>query len=396
MSEFIAGFIPRSGHLQGNNASWYNALMIFFGLVALSGVTAGVHSLIVGHEHVFGVTREVPWGILISTYVYFVVTATGFCIVSSLGHIFGFKEFAPLAKRAVYLSIISIFSGFIVIGFEIESAWRMPIGNVLGANLSSNIWWMGTFYTIYLILEILSFILMQREIHKPAVVIGFLALIADLAAISNLGAVFGLTYGKDLWHGPYIPICFIVSGAMAGGFAVLFSTYLAYKANGWELTKPIRQSLAATRRLTIFFVSTVIFFTVWKLITFITGNPRGDFEIVHLLLNGEYAGFFWIGEILLCLVIPMVLLIVSKGTNLPLIFIAAVSGLIGTYFMRYDLVIVGQLMPHYSGMGLVDYPQHFTYTPTLHELIITAGGFGLWGFLFMLGEKVFKGHETTH
>ena len=38
--------------------------------LTLVGVAAGIHSLWVGHEHTFGVSREVPWGILIAAYVF--------------------------------------------------------------------------------------------------------------------------------------------------------------------------------------------------------------------------------------------------------------------------------------------------------------------------------------
>ncbi len=135
-------------------------------VLTLVGIGAGVYSLFAGHEHTFGISREVPWGVLIAAYVFFVVTSTGLCIVSSLGHVFGYKEFLPIAKRAVYLSIVTIISGFLVIAFEIENSWRMPVGNVVGANLSSNIWWMGTLYGAYLVFMILEFIMLQRNNHN--------------------------------------------------------------------------------------------------------------------------------------------------------------------------------------------------------------------------------------
>ncbi len=76
------------------------------------------------------------------------------------------------------------------------------------------------------------------------------------------------------------------------------------------------------------------------------------------------------------------------------LFIASISGMIGIFVMRYDLVIVGQLVPHFHGMGLIGYPEHFTYSPTLHEWLIVVGGFAFCGFMFLLGERLFHGHLT--
>ena len=91
-----------------------------FGLLLLIGIGAGINALfITGSRHVYGTYREVPVAMLISTYVYFVVASTGLCLVSSIGHLFGFREYVPIAKRSVYLSIITILAGFLVIGLEI-------------------------------------------------------------------------------------------------------------------------------------------------------------------------------------------------------------------------------------------------------------------------------------
>ena len=75
---------PQDVGLEPNRSSIYNMVIYFLGFVTIVGVGAGVHSLVAGHEHTFGVSREVPWGILIAAYIFFVVTSTGLCIVSSM------------------------------------------------------------------------------------------------------------------------------------------------------------------------------------------------------------------------------------------------------------------------------------------------------------------------
>ncbi len=392
MNLLLSRLLPQSGGLQPNGSKMYNVVIYFLGLLTLVGVGAGVHSLVVGHEHTFGVSREVPWGILIGTYVFFVVTSTGLCIVSSIGHVFGFKNFNPIAKRAVFLSIATIVAGFLVIAFEIENTWRMPVGNVVGANITSNIWWMGTLYGAYLVFMIFEFIMLQKNAHKLAMACGLAGLLSGVVAHSNLGAVFGLLNGREFWHGPYMPIYFIASAAMSGCVAIIFFTYLAYVVNKWQMNEHMKKSMESVAKLAALLMAIILFFTSWKMITGITGHPPGKYEAMQMLLTGKYQLNFWGGEVLLGMILPFIIIMLVKGKNMTALFIASFLGIIGIFIMRYDLVIVGQLIPHYHGMGLVDYPEYFTYSPTLHENLVVAGGIAFCMMIFLLGEKLFRGH----
>ena len=394
MNKFLADVLPQEGGLESAASRKYNIAVGASALVFLIGLAAGLQSIISGHHQVYAVTREIPWGLLIAAYVFFVVTSTGLCIVSSLGHVFGFKAFNPIAKRAVFMAIITIVSGFLVIAFEIANAWRMPVWNVLGANPTSNIWWMGTLYGAYLFFMLIEFVLLQKENHKVATMFGLAGLLTGIAAHSNLGAVFGLLNGRDFWHGPYMPIYFITSAAMSGCVAVIFFTYLAYKANNWKMSDDMKHSMQSVAKLGALLMSVIIFFTTWKMITGISGQAPGKFDAMMALITGPYAVNFWGGEVLLGMLIPFGIILGVKARNLPALFVASVSGMIGIFVMRYDLVVVGQIVPHYHGKGLVDYAHLFDYLPSLHEWAVTFGGLGLCALLFLLGERMFRGHVS--
>ena len=397
MGNLLAGVFPRAGGLEASGSSKYTLTVAVLALLSVAGVAAGVHSLVAGHEHTFGVSREVPWGILIATYVFFVVISTGLCIVSSVGHVFGFTNFNPLAKRAVFLSIATILAGFLVIAFEIENSWRMPIGNVFGANLTSNIWWMGTLYGIYLVLMLLEFVMLQRQRYRLVAWLGLAKLVTGVAANSNLGAVFGLLDSRAFWHGPFMPIYFITSAAMSGCVAIIFFTSIAYKFNGWRMSEDMQKALSSVARMGALMLAIILFFTCWEMISGVTGHLPGRYEAFMALLTGSYATNFWVGEIALGLVIPLLIILAVRGKNMNALFFASIVGLVGMFYMRYDLVIVGQLVPVYHGMGLVDYPELLTYVPTLHEKLVVAGGIAFCGLLFFVGEKLFRGHvEEQH
>ncbi|PHR24057.1 MAG: polysulfide reductase [Desulfotalea sp.] len=394
MNNVLAGVIPAEGGFEATTSGKYNIAIGLLALLTLVGVGAGIHSIYAGHEHTFGVSRGVPWGVLIASYVFFVVTSTGLCIVSSVGHVFGFENFNAIAKRAVFMSIATIVAGFLVIAFEIENSWRMPVGNVIGANLSSNIWWMGTLYGAYLFFMMIEFVMLQKNENKVAAGFGLAGLLTGIVAHSNLGAVFGLLNGRDFWHGPYMPIYFITSAAMSGCVAIIFFTYLAYKINGWQMSDKLKTSMESVAKMGALMMAIIMFFTAWKMITGITGHPPGKYESMQALLSGPYALNFWVGEVLLGLLIPFVIILAVKGRNMNALFVASVSGMIGIFFMRYDLVIVGQLVPSYHGMGLVDYPELLTYMPSLHETLVVVAGISLCGLCFLVGERLFRGHVS--
>ncbi|MBI5557205.1 MAG: polysulfide reductase NrfD [Deltaproteobacteria bacterium] len=392
MNTVLARLFPLEGGFTARPSTGYNAAVTLSGLLAVAGTAFGLHSFFAGHEHVYGVTREVPWGMLIAAYVFFVVTSTGLCLVSAIGHVFNVEGFKPIAKRSVFLAIATIVSGFLVIAFEIENPWRMAIYNVISPNLTSNIWWMGTLYGAYLFFMLIEFGLLQLNRHKQAGIMGLMGVVTGVAAHSNLGAVFGLLNGREFWHGPYMPIYFITSAMMSGCAAVIFFHWIAYRANGWKMSAALENSLRSTAKLGALLMTVVMFFTIWKIISGVSGNPPGKYEAMMAILTGPYSVNFWLGEMLLGLFIPFVLILIARAKNLNVLFIASLSSVIGIFFMRYDLVVVGMLVPHFHGMGTVDIPHLFSYTPSLHEIMVTLGGLGLCAFIFLTGERFFRGH----
>lgn len=368
--------------------------LVLTGLVMMVGAAAGLHSTVGGHHAYYNVSREVPWGILIATYIFFVITSTGLCIVSSIGHIFGVQSFMPIAKRSVFLAIVTLLAGFFVITAEIKVPIRMLLYNIISPNPTSNIWWMGTLYGVALMVMSLEFIFLNLNKHKLAVICGFTALVAELAANSNLAAVFGLLNGRDFWHGPYLPLFFIASAVMMGASAIIFFHILAHRLQHKPLTPEMAEALAATRKVAILGICIVLFFTIWRSVATLAGEPNGQYAGIVAMVDGPFALSFWGGEIFLALLAPLGLYLLSQGRRTRLMLTAAALMIIGVFFMRYNMVVVGQVIPAYQGLGVNGAKGLLQYSPSLHEILVTLGGFGLTGFLFLLGEKIFAGHQV--
>ncbi len=372
----------------------YLASLIFFGVLLLIGVAAGINALFIsGTRHAYATYREIPVAILISTYVFFVVASTGICLVSSLGHVFGVKNFAPLAKRSVYLAIITILAGFLVIGLEIEHPFRMVLYNIISPNFSSNIWWMGTLYSFAVVFLTVEFIFLLSEgRHRQAVIAGFLGVVTEVAANSNLGGVFAMMNGRPFWYGQYFPVYFILSALITGCAFIIFFVFLAQKINRKTIDGATAKALESVARLAMLLLAIMIIFNIWKILTTSVGSPSAA-AAMNALLTGPYAFNFWVMEILGGIIIPFILLAASKGKNIIIMFVASAIMIFSIFFMRLDMVVVGQIVPLYWELGVVESAALHRYAPSISEILVVLGGIGFCALAFLLGEKIFDGFK---
>ncbi|RUM87654.1 MAG: polysulfide reductase [Thermodesulfatator sp.] len=360
------------------------------------GVIMGIRSFLVGHGEAYGVSREIPWGILISTYVFWAGLSCGLSVTSAVGHLLHNRPLGAIGARSVFLAIATIFAGFLAIGLELENPWRLPIWVALSPNLRSNIWWMGTLYTVYVILLLLEFTLMTLGKHKASARTGLLAGLSDIAAFSNLGAVFALLAAHPFWYGTYIPTFFIPSALMNGAAAIIFFTWLAYRLSEREMEPEVVQGLQVAGKIYGFTIAICIFFLGWKIAASIAGKPYGSWEAIMALLKGPLAFNFWVFEVCLGLVIPLLVIIGVRARDINAMAYVGGLSLIAAFVMRYDQVVAGQLVPHYAHMHIYGLPQYYHYAPSLCEWLIVIGSLGLFGALFAWGEMAFKGHPPVH
>jgi molybdopterin-containing oxidoreductase family membrane subunit len=368
-----------------------NMLLAVTTLAFLAMFVIGVAIYLVHGHHAYNVTREHPWGLLIAVYIFFVVSSTGLCIVGSLGDVFGFKDYMAISKRAIFGSIVTILSGFAVIAFEIGHPVTMLIYNVLSPGLTSAIWWMGTLYGLYLTFMIIEFVFLLKNDMKMAKYFGLTGLLVGLAAHSNLGSVFGFLNARPISNGVFYPTYFILTAFITGIYLAFIMYGFRYQLKFDEVAKKLLTGLAKIQGLLI---SILIFFVAWKLLTDIYGGMPNRSEVaVHIL--GSWT--FW-AEVILAMLIPLVIILKSGGTNLIGMFWASMSGMVGIMFMRYNLVHDTQLKP-LQMLKKTEYqlpPEWVHYLPSSTEVMISLGGVGLCLLLYYVGTKLFNLDADEH
>lgn len=370
-----------------------NLFLVFLVSSFLVLFLVGVSMYLLHGHHAFNVTREHPWGLLIAMYIFFVVSSTGLCIISSFGHVFGIKEFEIIGKRAIVGAIVTILSGFAVISTEIGHPVRMVIYNILSPGFTSAIWWMGTLYGGYLVCIIFELIFLLRNDHKYAKIFGVAGLVVGIAAHSNLGGVFGFLIARPISNGIFFPIYFILSAMITGAYLLFLMQGLRYKM---KFPIEIKLMLEKLANILTILLLILIFFEIWRMLTaYYGGMPERAEVAMHIIFGGN----FLFGELFLGIVIPLGILVFGNKSNRIINMVyGALIGMIGVFFMRYNLVHDTQLYPMQT-LKTTEYqlvPTFVEYFPSFAEISISIGGIGLCLLMYFIADAIFDLDNNVH
>ena len=365
-----------------------------FGLLLIVGVGVGVAGFFIGHEHIFNNTREVPWGLLISTYAFFAITSTGLCLLAAISHVFGGNKLAPLANRMVWVSLITILSGFTVIGMEIESPWRMAIYNVISPNITSNIWWMGTLYGMALGFILLEFWLILTRHYTLALALGIPGALAEVAANTCLGGVFSTLAARPFWYGAQLPVYFLACAFLSGAAAAVMFTHYAYVIRGRQMEQHVFDGVQAAAKVLMLMLILVGVSTFWRMASFYVGGVSDGKIAAIALYSGPLSFNFWTIEIGVGLLAPLALLLVTRLKSVAAMSTASLMALVGMFISRLNMVAGGQIVPQFAGYD--NLPTYLNYTPSGYEWIVALAGIGFTGVAFLQGERFFGKSFTEH
>ncbi|MFZ5798579.1 MAG: NrfD/PsrC family molybdoenzyme membrane anchor subunit [Thermodesulfobacteriota bacterium] len=365
-----------------------------FGLMVLIGVSAGLYGFYAGHHEVYNNTREMPWGVLISTYAFFAIISTGLCLLAAISHIFGGNKMAPLANRMVWLSLITIIAGFTLIGLELESPWRMAIYNVTSPNPTSNIWWMGTLYGLAVGMMLVEFYLILTKQFKLAVVLGVIGALAEVAANTNLGAVFATLSGRPFWYGSQLPIFFLGNAFLCGAAAAVMFTHYAHVIRRRFMDKDTLAGVRSAGKVMTLMLVLITVATAWRVISYFVGGAEEGRMAAEALISGPLATNFWIFEVAIGLLLPLVLVIITRMNSVPAMSAAALMTLVGLFVRTYNTVVAGQIIPVFP--GTTNTPAVLSYTPSVAEMLLVMAGMGVVGAAFLLGERFFGKAYALH
>ncbi|OEF98303.1 NrfD/PsrC family molybdoenzyme membrane anchor subunit [Desulfuribacillus alkaliarsenatis] len=355
-------------------------LLGFAAVLAVIFAYGGVMSFLYGHG-VWGTSDEVPWGILITAYVYFAVGCTGLCLLSSLAHVFHFKPYESMGLRPVILAIVSMITAFIIIALELKYVLNMAIYLVLSPNFKSVFVLMGMLYGAYLVFLILELFTYALGYKKLSRYLAIVAIITGVSATSNLGLVFGSLVARSYWTAPMMPIMWIVSALVTGAAALIILYYFVDREQSRANTNHLVNQF---RKLLGYFILGYFALNAFHIFMGLTSSNLERQEAANFLLFGDYAINFWVMEVgILVLALAVVFLL---SNNQRAIMMSSVLVLIAMMFARHNTVTAGQIVSLTpDGQGPI---KILSYSPTFVEWAMTFGAFGIIIIAYIVLEYV--------
>jgi len=329
----------------------------------------------------------ITWGLPIATYLYLVLTATGLTFVASFSLLFGFTEFYPVAKRCVWLSVAALVAGFTALALEIGHPFRMLWALPTGLQYVSPMFWMGVFYTLYLVLLLWKF----QRIHAgdwdspTSKTLGIASFVSVVIAHSTLGFVFGMMTMRPMWYDGLIAVYFLVMAAVSGAAFTVFFTYLAYNFDRKKMPPTLR-AMASESALPNVFATLIglgIMMVVDRTVTGLWSNMDGLQVHEQLIRSPLWHFALWGG-----LVVPFVLMLSpSLQRQEKWQICAAALVIVGMFIVFYQYVVGGQQVPMFKGAWM---PGLIEYTPSFTEWMLTVIAIALVFFIYAVGERLFK------
>jgi len=364
--------------------------LLGFALLAGGGLSFALHAMYVGHHHTFGTTREVPWGLLVTPYFFFACMSTGLCIISSLGQVFQVESFKSLVPRTVFMAVITMATGLMCITLELENPWRVGLYAMLSPSPSSNIWWKSTIYSFYLMFMVFNFLSLVLHKEKQARIFATIALVMVLMGILNMNSDMSLLGTRGFWSENYMPIYFVTVSTLTGCATLLLFGWLSKINGGQQDSEERRVTTKAVSRLFMILLCGLLYFSGVKVLGGFFPHATQNPEAMFLLVQGNLSFNFWVAEVGLAVLLPLLIILGMKGKGEVWPAIAGLSCLVGCFVLYYHLVIAGQLIPHYYQYHVVGLPEYYSYSPSLHEIMVSAGAVFFFLAAFVVGEMVFK------
>jgi Ni/Fe-hydrogenase subunit HybB-like protein len=390
-------------------------LVVWIGILCAMIFVAGyalLASLLTSME-ILEFSVKIPWATMIATYIFLVAIGSGLCIINALGSVFGMQRYEMLTKRMAFLSLTTIIFGMLCIVMHLGHPERMPIYNAISPNFRSAISWMGLLYSIYMGVVVVELWLLNREdlagraqssagwvkkilelltleklrgtrfgavLEDPRLprLIALLAFVSGASALSMLGSVFAHAESRLLWYGPYYPVYFLVSAIFSGFAFLLAVTIITYRVKNDEIFPGLKAVIFEMAQALAVVLAVGFLLMIFRLAAGLL-DPASR-ATAMLLLNGPFRLGFWGFEVGLMSVLPIYVFIwAAEKKSLNGVLTGSIMVLIGTFVMRYEFVVAGQVYPNIP-QGLP------SYWPTIMEVFLIGGVFAAFLLVYTLGD----------
>ena len=327
----------------------------------------------------------VVWGLWVAMYLFFAGIAAGGFMIATLDLLFDIPAFKGTGKIALWGALVSLAAALLSIWLDLghlERIWKV----YLQGNPSSLLFQMVWGYTLFGLLTLAALIL---EIRKPGSralkIIMWIGLPLSLFISGAVGALLGVNASRPFWHIGLFPVQFPVFSLASGAAMMLVALGLFGSRD--DPHRP--QQLWTLSLMTVILMVVKLYFIWADYSQSMYGNVPMNVEAIRQVMFGQYWWAFWIAQLLIGSLIPIIFLSQPKFAKhnswagwmglLVLIGYAFARGLI--IFPALTVPELGALTSAFSGPHL-----SFDYFPSLMEWAVTSGTIGIAVLGFLLGS----------
>lgn len=353
---------------------------------------------------VTNLTDLVPWGLWIAIDLSSIALSAGAFLLSAAVYLLKLKQLQPVARTAVFVGLIGYSMAVMTLLLDIgrpDRFWHA----IAYWNIHSPLWEVTMcvlFYFTVLILEALPIFgqsdwMQQRwphlaerlqAVHHLAPVLAVVGLGLSMLHQSSLGATYGVLKARPIWYRPELAILFIVSAMAAGPSLTVLASLVAGSLTKQAVIR--RDLLHQVSRFIGWVLVGYLYLRFWDTLAMSYTYEPARTEALEMLTRGPLAMNFWLGEITLGILVPMVILLNDRLRQYDRLHILALFLVVGGLVAyRWDTNIVGQMVVYtYLPQGTL--PQYTQYMPSLVEVLAGAGVVAYGLLAFTLGVKYLK------
>jgi protein NrfD len=336
------------------------------------------------HNAAYG--SYVVWGLWVAMYLFFAGAAAGAFMVASLDLLFRVRIFRGTGPLALWIALISLAAGLLQIWLDLghlDRIWKVYLQGNPGSVMAQMVW----AYTLFGVLLAAALVLARRSADSRALrILMIVGLPLSLFASGAVGALLGVQASRQFWHVGLFPVQFPVFSLATGVAAMLVAIGLFGSRDD-----PHRADQLWVLALSTVLLSGVKMYFYWADFSqSLYGNVPHNVEAVREVLFGQYWWAFWIVQILLGTLIPVVVLTQRR--------LARQDGwagwmgvlvLVGFAVARANIVFPALTVPELSALTTAFTGPHlsFHYFPSAMELAVTAGTVGAAVLAFVLGSE---------
>lgn len=393
------------------------AILSLFGIVAI-----GVR-LLEGMK-VTTLSSPMAWGMWVAFYIYFIGLSAGSFLLSTLIYVFGMHRYEKVGRMALLSALFALIAGMIFVWVDLGQPWRFwkvftrwNYTSVLAwevlaylfyiATLSAELWLLmrcdfadlvqkttGGRQKFYRLLT-LGFQCPKEEheyqrCHSQSMrivkVLGFIGIPIAIMVHGGTGSIFAVVLAKPYWYTGLFPIIFLVS-ALASGAALMTFLY-AFFGRKDEDHFSVTRGMAT---LMVLFISLDLLLLASEFLVGLYGKIPEHLKVYHAIMFGPFPYTFWIGQLLVGAVIPIILVFLPRTRNSTFwLGVGGLSAVIGVVAVRLNLVVPAYVVPMLEGLDhTINQPRwSYFYFPSFWEWASSIGGIALVVLMFSIAFQL--------